>query len=100
MVLKEFNMVVAGRGIINISFNLHFDSHTCTVGEIKLRADYDSGLPHRVQLKQDYGVWKLYDDHPLMEGGEVKVVPEFLNDDVSNSIAAKILRIMEEESPV
>jgi hypothetical protein len=98
MKLKEFSVAVPGRGSVDVSFYLHFDGRNTSVGEIKIHSDYDSGLPHRAWLKQDNAIWYLYDDRPIIEGSEVKVVPEYLNNDVSNEIVAKILDIVEQES--
>jgi hypothetical protein len=98
MVLKEFHINIPGKGKVDVSFYLHFDAHSASVGEIKLHADYDSGLPHRAKLKQDLGKWKLYDDHPVMVNGELKVVPEFLDTEVSNTVVNRILEIKADES--
>lgn len=98
MVLKEFSVNFPGKGSVDVSFYFHFDTNTVTVGEIKIHADFDCALPHRAWLKQDEGVWKLYDDHPKMQGGEVVVVPEFLDDDISNEIVRRILFLREQES--
>jgi len=96
MELREFQMAIHDRGTVDVSFNLHFDSRDPTVGEIKIHSDFESGLPHRAQLKQEEGNWKLFAEHPVMEAGEVKIIPQFLNDELSISIAKKILYIKEE----
>jgi hypothetical protein len=93
MVLKEFSLKIPDKGKVEVSFYLHFDTPAVSVGEIKIHTDFDSTLPHRAWLKEDDGRWKLYDDHPLMENGEVVVAPEFLNDDISNEIVKTIIGI-------
>jgi len=100
MVLKEFNMAVPGKGSIAISFYLHFDTHSASVGEINTHADFECNIPRRALLRQENGEWKLYDDHPFLENGTIKVVPEFLNDELSMLIVNKILEIKAEESPM
>ncbi len=98
MVLKEIHVDVPGRGRVDVAFYLHFDGHTTTVGELKIHTDYDSTLPHRAWLKQDDGEWKIFDEHPAMQNNEVKVTPEFLEDEVSREIVRKILAVKEAES--
>lgn len=93
MELREFRVNVPAHGTVNVEFHLHFDTNTTTVGEIKIHADYNCGIPHRVQLKKDGDTWKLYDDRPKMVNGEVKVIPEYLEDDLSNNIVSRILEI-------
>ena len=93
MVLKEFAFKIPDKGKVEVSFYLHFDGADISVGEIKVHTDFESTLPHRAWLKQDNGTWKLYDDHPRMENGEVVVRPEFLNDDISNEIVKTILSL-------
>lgn len=97
MVLKEFNVSVPGKGRVSVSFYLHFDAHSASVGEIKIHTDFDSTLPHRAWLKQDEGQWKLFDEHPSMQNQEVVVRPEFLEDDLSRAIVEKILEIKADE---
>ncbi|MCD6011209.1 MAG: hypothetical protein K0Q79_1071 [Flavipsychrobacter sp.] len=93
MELREFQVNVPARGTVHVEFHLHFEPHQTTVGEIKIHADYNCGIPHRVQLKKDGHTWKLYDDRPKMVNGEVKVIPEYLEDELSNTIVANILEI-------
>jgi hypothetical protein len=86
MVLKEIRISIPGQGKIDLNFYIHFDSRNSSVGEIKIHADFDTSLPRRAFLKQDEGEWKLYDEHPTMQNGEIKVLPEFLNDEISKEI--------------
>ncbi len=99
MVLKEITLNVPGKGKIDLKFYLHFDNHSSSVGEIKIHTDFDSSLPRRAFLKQEDGVWKLFDEHPVMENKEVKMLPVFLNDDLSKEIARRILAIQSQEMP-
>ncbi len=96
MILKEFQVHVPAKGTVNVEFYVHFGEHGATAGEIKIHADYNCGIPHKVQLKKDDGIWKLYDDHPKMVNGEIKVVPEFLEDELSMTIASRIQQIKED----
>lgn len=89
-------MHVPAKGTVNVEFYVHFGEHGASASEIKIHADYNCGIPHRVQLKNDDGVWKLYDDHPKMVNGEIKVVPEFLEDDLSRNIAGRIYQITQD----
>lgn len=99
MVLKEFSMQVP-QGKVDVAFYLHFDTGPVTFSEIKIHGDFDTGIPHKVQMKQDHnGQWKLYSDHPEMINGELKVVPEFFDDHLSNKIVSKILEIREDYRP-
>ncbi len=96
MILKEFQVHVPAKGTVSVEFYVHFGEHGATAGEIKIHADYNCGIPHKVQLRKDDGLWKLYDDHPKMVNGEVKVIPEFLEDDLSKTIAARIQMIKDD----
>jgi hypothetical protein len=98
MVLKEFSMEVPGRGRVDVSFYLHFDTHTINIDELKIHADFDSGLPHHAQLKQDQGQWILYAEHPNMENGQVVVTPQYYNDDLSRAVAERVLAYKNAES--
>ena len=93
MELKEFNLDVPGKGKINVQFHLHFDREPIYVGEIHIHPDFESGMPHRAQLKKDDGQWKLYIEHPENKNGEIVIVPEFLDDDLSMEIANTIMGI-------
>jgi hypothetical protein len=97
MKLKEFSLDIPGKGRAEVSFYLHFDTNTVTVGEIKIHTDFESTIPHRAWLKQYEGEWKLYDDHPSMINNEVVVGPEYLADDLSKAIAERIIAIRTQE---
>lgn len=96
MELREFQVKVPAHGTVNVEFHLHFEPHNTSVGEIKIHADYNCGIPHKVQLRKDGDTWKLYDDRPKMVNGEVKVIPEFLEDELSKIIVAHILELKNE----
>lgn len=97
MVLKEINLDIPGKGRVDLKFYIHFDAHSSSIGEIKIHTDFDSTLPRRAFLKQDNGIWKLFDEHPTSVNSEIKVVPEFLEDDVSRSIVQRILELQADE---
>ena len=99
MVLKEFSIQVPDKGRVDVSFYLHFDTHSVTVNQLKIRADYDSGLPHQAQLKEENKTWLLYADHPAIDHNAVVVAPLYFDDEVSKQIVERILDIKAQETP-
>jgi hypothetical protein len=99
MVFKEFSVTVPGKGQVNVSFYLHFDTHTATVDQLKIRADYDSGLPHQAKLVFENGAWRLYADHPVIDHNNVVVEPTYFDDEVSREIVERVQAMREQEMP-
>jgi hypothetical protein len=97
MVLREFHLDIPDKGRIDVSFNIHFDSSAPRVGEIKIHADFDCNIPHRVYLVQVDDQWQLFDEHSSMVGNEIKIDPEYLNDPISNAVLERILQIRSKE---
>lgn len=96
MELRNFQIDVPGKGVIDVNFTLHFNDNSVSVNEIKLHSDFDSGLPHHPQLRLHDNVWQLYAQVPVMKNNEMVIVDEFLNDDLSKQIVEKILQIRNE----
>ncbi len=98
MVMKDFRLEVPGHGKVDVEFRLHFDSGAVSVGEIKVHSDFECGIPHKVQLKHDGSMWKLFSDHPKNENGQVVVEPQFLEDELSMTIARRITMMRDAEA--
>jgi hypothetical protein len=99
MVLKEFSITVPDKGQVNVSFYLHFDTHTVTIDQLKICADYDCGLPHQAKLVFESGTWRLYADHPVMDHNNVVVAPIYFDDEVSREIVERVQAMREQEMP-
>ncbi len=98
MELREFQIDVPGKGTVDVRFRLHFNDHdySVTANEIKIHADFDSGLPRHPQLMFEDGIWKFHVMHPFIEDKEVVVKEEFLDDGLNQEIINRILAIMED----
>ncbi len=100
MELREFKVAVPGKGIVEVSFMLHFNDHdnSASANEIKIHADFNSSLPHRPHLMLDEadGTWKFHVQHPVMKNNEVVVEEEFLNDGLNKEIIDHIMKIIDE----
>lgn len=98
MELREFKLDIPGKGMVEVSFMLHFSDQTnsASASEIKIHADFDSGLPHRPHLMLDDGTWKFHVQHPVMKNNDVVVEDEFLCDGLNKDIIDHILKIMDE----
>ncbi len=91
MELRNFQIDIPGKGIIDVNFTLHFNNNSISVNEIKLHADFDSGLPHHPQLRLHENEWQLYAQVPVMKNNEMVIIDEYLDDDVSKQIVEKLL---------
>jgi hypothetical protein len=98
MELREFKLVVPGKGTIEVSFILHFSDQTnsASASEIKIHSDFNSDLPHRPHLMLDNGTWKFRIQHPVMKNNEVVVEDEFLSDGLNKEIIDHILQIIDD----
>ena len=96
MELKNFQLDVPGRGVVDVEFTLHFNNNSASVNEIKVHADFDSGLPHRVELKLHDNAWRLHYQQPVMKDNEVVVVDQYVNDGISSQIVARLLEFRNE----
>ena len=96
MELKSFQLNIPGKGTIDVDFALHFNNSSVFITEIKIHADYDSGLPHRPQLVLHENAWQLHVQQPMMKNNEVVIIDEYLNDDVSNEIVKLLLGFKDE----
>ena len=96
MELKNFQINIPGKGTVDIDFTLHFNDNTPTISEIKVHADFDSGLPHHPQLMLHDNVWQLHVQQPVMKNNEMVVVDQYLNDDISKEIVKRLLEFKNE----
>ena len=98
MELREFQIDVPGKGTVEVNFKLHFNDHDYSVSadDIKIHADFESGLPHHPQLMFEEGKWKFHVHHPLIKNNEVVVEEEFLAEGLNQQIIDRILAIMDD----
>ena len=96
MELRSFQIDIPGKGTVDVEFTLHFNNSTVFISEIKVHSDFESGLPHRPQLKLHDNAWQLYAQQPIMKNNEVIVVDEYLNDDISKEIVKRLLQYRDE----
>ena len=92
MELRSFQIDIPGKGTVNVDFALHFnDEDVVSVQDIKLHADFDSGLPHRAELVMHNNLWQLHAEMPVMKNDEVIIMDEYLKDDISKEIVKRLL---------
>ncbi len=98
MIFKEFTMPVSGKGNVHVSFIIDTIEDVLKIRDIKLHADFKSGLPHHPRLVEEKGHWKFFIEKPLLANNEIDIVPQYLDDELSIEIIDRILAIKREEA--